>query len=452
MRWLLLKDLQILRRSPLLVSVLVVYPIVIAALIGFSLTSPPAKPKVAFANLVPPSDSEFSVGGQRLDAASFASELFKAVEPVRVETRAEAIAQVRDGKALGALVIPADAVEKLQNAVNLSGDSERPTVEVYYNAQDPLERQYVESIVDSRLGDANQALSGQLTRLAGRYLEILLRGGDFSLLGQTFDVLGLQRSRAIVEASIASLPPDAPERIALAQVSAFAKLAIDNLDLSDEVLNTVGRLVRVRTAVLDGDRTPLDAYAVAVSVAISLMFVTLLLAAGMLALEREEHAFTRLVRGLVSRTGLLAEKVGLAALCSFGVTLVMLASLAALVGLDFGRGFLWIPALGFGATAFASLGVAIGALAREVRTASLLAFLLSLPLAFLALVPPTAVSAGLYAAIQAVSAVFPFKPSLQAINAALNDAEPGLLRPLAHLAALTLAFGLLARLALRRFD
>ncbi len=34
MRWLLLKDLQILRRSPLLVGLLVVYANVIAVLIG----------------------------------------------------------------------------------------------------------------------------------------------------------------------------------------------------------------------------------------------------------------------------------------------------------------------------------------------------------------------------------------------------------------------------------
>ena len=43
---------------------------------------------------------------------------------------------------------------------------------------------------------------------------------------------------------------------------------------------------------------------------VSLMFITLLLAAGALALEREENAFPRLVRGLVSRTGLLVEKAG----------------------------------------------------------------------------------------------------------------------------------------------
>ena len=39
------------------------------------------------------------------------------------------------------------------------------------------------------------------------------------------------------------------------------------------------------------------------------MFVTVLLVAGSLALEREENAFARLTRGLVSPSGLLAEKV-----------------------------------------------------------------------------------------------------------------------------------------------
>ena len=53
MRWLLVKDLQILKRSPLLVGLLVVYPIVIALMIGFALSSPPGKPKVALLNEVP---------------------------------------------------------------------------------------------------------------------------------------------------------------------------------------------------------------------------------------------------------------------------------------------------------------------------------------------------------------------------------------------------------------
>ena len=53
-RWLFVKDLQILKRSPLLVGLLVVYPIAIALMIGFALSSPPGKPTVAILNEVPP--------------------------------------------------------------------------------------------------------------------------------------------------------------------------------------------------------------------------------------------------------------------------------------------------------------------------------------------------------------------------------------------------------------
>jgi ABC-2 type transport system permease protein len=87
-----------------------------------------------------------------------------------------------------------------------------------------------------------------------------------------------------------------------------------------------------------------------------------------------------------------------------------------------------------------------------VRAASLLAFLLSLPLAFLALVPAGSVAGGLYDAISAVSFVFPFKASLQALDAAVNQSSPGLPVSLAHLAVLTLLFGVLARVGLRRLD
>jgi ABC-type transport system involved in cytochrome c biogenesis permease component len=170
----------------------------------------------------------------------------------------------------------------------------------------------------------------------------------------------------------------------------------------------------------------------------------------MLALEREEHAFTRLVRGLVSRTALVGEKVVLAALCGFAVTLLMTAAVSAFVSLDWGRFPLWLAALGGGALAFGALGVAIGALAREVRAASLLAILLALPIAFLALVPSGAVASGLYDVIRVVSALFPFKPALDAVDAAINDAG-GLGTALAHLGALLVGWGVVARAGLQRF-
>jgi ABC-type multidrug transport system permease subunit len=449
MRWLLLKDLQILRRSPLLVTLLVLYPLVVALLVGTALSSGPSKPKVAFANLVPPGEATIDVGGRRLDATSYAAELFKAVDPVRVNSREEAIAKVESGEALGALVIPPDVIARLQGTLGLGG-GDPPTVEVYYSAENPLKRRYVQATIDATLADANKALSDEIFKEAARYLKLIVAGGNVSLpLVGDVDILGLRAAQAIIDGAIAGLPEDSSSRTALQQVSRFARLAADNLDVSEPILASISSPVRVKEQAIEGSDTSLDVFGAEVAVVLSLMFVTLLLAAGMLALEREEHAFGRLVRGLVSRSGLLAEKIGLAGLCAWALASVMLAVLVAFLDLGWSRTPLWLAVLAVAAVAFAALGVAIGGLTREVRAASLLAFMLALPVAALALVPSGAVSTTLYDVIRVVSAAFPFKPALDALDAALNGG--GLAAPLLHLAALALGFAALARLSLRRF-
>jgi ABC-type transport system involved in cytochrome c biogenesis permease component len=444
MRWLFLKDLQILRRSPLLVALLILYPIIIATLIGFAISRGPSKPRVAFLNEVPAAASKLDLGGQSIDVSQYADEIFSRIEPVRVSSEKEALDKVRSGDVLGALIIPPDITQKLETGL------ESATVKVFFNAEDPVKYRFVQDTIKSEVQDANAALTKQLTKVALGYLDLISKGGDVSLFGSHFNVLGLEKAEAIVRAAQASLPANAPEKEQLNQVATFAKLARDNLKLSGGVLQSVGTPIKVQQTIVKGGHTPLDSFAVAIAVTVSLMFVTLLLASGVLALEREENAFLRLVRGLVSRTGLLVEKVGLAAVCAMGVSLVMLAGIALFVSLEWGRFPLWLLGLGFGALAFGAMGVAIGGVTREVRAASLLAFMVSLPIAFLALVPSGSVSAGLYDAIRVISALFPFKPTLEAMNSALNRSG-GIVGPLIHLAILTLAFGVIARISLRRF-
>ena len=385
MRWLLLKDLQILRRSPLLVALLVLYPVVIAVLIGFALSRGPDKPKMAFYNGLAGESAVVELGGDRIDLAQEGRRLFDAIEPVRVDSRQEAIQKVRDGDVLGALIIPEDL------ATNIQSSLEPGTVEVFYNAEDPAKRQYVENTIKAQVQTANGALTKRVAKEALQLLDLISTGGEYTFLGQSFDVLGLQRAETILTRARAELPAGSPERAELDRVITFGKLARENLSFSDEVLAVVGEPIRVKATPLDGGTTSLTSFAVALAVAVSLMFITLLLAAGMLALEREENAFSRLVRGLVSKTGLLAEKAGLAAACSVIVCLVMMLGLGLFVDLDWGRFPLWLAALVLGALAFAALGLAIGGLTRDVRAASLLAFMLCLPLAFLELVPCGAV-------------------------------------------------------------
>src|ERR671918_1377635 len=197
MRWLLLKDLQILRRSPLLAALLVIYPIVIAVLFGLALSGGPEQPRVAFANLVAPGESEFSIGGRTLDAADYAGRLFQSIDPIRVRTREEAIEKVRSGEALGALVLPADSTERLRLTLSLAG-GEPPTVEVYYNAEDPVKRRFVEATIESRLADANNALSDAVLRESARYIDVIVRGGEVALpIVGSIDILGLEKARAV---------------------------------------------------------------------------------------------------------------------------------------------------------------------------------------------------------------------------------------------------------------
>jgi ABC-type multidrug transport system permease subunit len=442
-RWLLIKDLRILQRSPLLVALLVIYPVVIAVLIGFALSRGPDKPEVAFYNGLS-EGATVELGGEQIDLTRQGSRLFEEIEPVRVDSRADAIKKVREGDVLGALVIPDDLASNLQSTL------EPGTVEVFYNAEDPAKKQFVENTIEAQVQRANAALTKRIAVEALDLLDLISDGGSYSFLGQDFDVLGLVRAERILSEARGELPAASPQRAQLDRVIAFARLARENLAFSDEVLGVVGEPIRGDAEALEGGSTSLSAFAVALAAAVSLMFVTLLLAAGLLAIEREENAFARLVRGLVSQTALLAEKAGLAAACATAVCMLMLVSLGLFVELDWGRLPLWLLAVVAGALAFAALGLAIGALTREVRAASLLAFMLALPLAFLALVPSGAVAPALFDLIRGVSAVFPFKPTLDALDAALNDAGD-LAGPLVHLGVLALAFGALSRLGLRRF-
>jgi ABC-2 type transport system permease protein len=446
---LLVKDLLILRRSRLLVGVLVIDPIAIALLIGLAISRSPGKAKVAIVDETPPGQT-VQVGSERVPVSTYARELFDQVQSVPVASRAQAVSQVKSGKVLAAVVIPANIAARLGTGLK------QAQLEVLYNGN-ALEQSLVQSQINAALAQANIGFSEQIQRAASQAIGALLSGRNLGVLGSP-DLIGLGQIAGKLQGIVARTPPGA-DRAALEQIESFARFASQNLGLAKNVLSTIGQPIAVKTTLISGRRTPLNTFAVVVAVSVSLMFVCVLLAAGGVALEREEHTLARLVRSppggqgpLVSRELLLFEKTLLAAGCAFVLALAMLAGIGAFVALDWSRVGLWLLALALGAVAFGALGVAIGVLAREVRAASLLAFGLSLPLAFLALVPTGSISGGVYHAINAVSFLFPFKAALQALDAAVNGASPAIGLPLLHLCVLAAVFGALARVGLQRAE
>ncbi|MCU0257428.1 MAG: ABC transporter permease [Solirubrobacteraceae bacterium] len=445
---LLEKGLRILGRSPLLVGVLILYPLLVALLIGLALSRGPEDPKIAIVNQTPPGDRVATLAGTKIDTEKFLGELERSVDAVPVETREEAVTLVEDGDVLAAIILPDDISKKLEGAVNLFG-TEPPKIEVITNDSDPVKARYVDTVIDARVADANRALSAQFAQLTAGYLEVLLRGGRLALGPVGFDIQGLGAAKRKIDAALRELPRGTSERRGLAEVSEFAGIALDNLDFSNQLVKAVSQPLTVERTEVSGRDTPLETFAVAIAAVFSLMLVALLLGAGLVALERQEHTFARLVRGLVRPEGLLAEKSLLAGGCGAVVALILLGVVALFVPLE-GRSFGgWAAALALGGLAFAALGVALGVLAREVQTASLLAFALALPLAFLALVPDNAVSGGISTAIDVLSAAFPAKPSLDALEPALAGGSPDT-TALVHLAILAVVYFAIARLGVRR--
>jgi ABC-type multidrug transport system permease subunit len=448
MRWLLLKDLQILRRSPFVTALLVIYPVAIAVLIGLALSRGPEKPRVAFLNEVP-AEQQLSLGTGGLDKDEARSQLCARIECVDVSSEREARDKVASGDVLAALILPRDLIERLQSLTSLNPS--QPVVKVLVNEEDPVKAGLVNDRISSLVTQANLKISEQVEGTSLTYLNLLVRGGTFDLIGQTFNILGLEATQHILEAvrSDSSLSPALSA--AVDRVIRFAHLARQNLALAKPLLSSIAHPIEVDKEIVSGSPPSLDTFAISVAATVTLMFVTVLLVAGSLALEREENAFARLTRGLVSPTGLLGEKILLGIAASLVVTLLMLAGLEAFVSIDWGRFPLILVAILAGGAGFAAFGVAIGGVAREVRASSLLAFMVSLPVAFLSLVSSGTVSPGLFHAIEVIRALFPFNPALNAMSGGLEASGSGLGLPIFHLAILAVAYLVVARLALRRF-
>jgi ABC-type transport system involved in cytochrome c biogenesis permease component len=446
-RWLLLKDLQILRRSPLQSALLVLWPVLIAVLVGFAISRGPEKPRVAFVNEVP-QNSRIVVGGQKLPKANVQGRICRKVECVHVHSKAEAEDKVASGEVLAALVLPEDLIKEINSLSTLTPGT--PEVEVIVNEEDPLKASLVDDRISALLAQANLAIARRIAAEGSHYLNLIIKGGELPVLGSSIHILGLRASANILEALEPALERG-PLRASLGLVTEFAKQAGENLDIAGPLIQRLAEPIQVDKVAVGGSSPPLEIFAVAVAAAFTLAFVVVLLVAGSLALEREENAYPRLVRGLVSEEELLAEKILLGVAVGLLVTLLLLAGLQIFVPLQWSRIGLWLAAILLGGTALAAAGAALGALAREVRAVSLLAFMVTLPVAFLSLVPSGTVGSGLYSVIKVIAALFPFKPALEALTGALDSSGPSLGAPLLHLAILTVAYSFLARLALRRF-
>ncbi|HUK94312.1 MAG TPA: ABC transporter permease [Gaiellaceae bacterium] len=430
------KDALVLIRSPLLLTILLAYPVAIAALLVLVASYGSSKPRVALVdedNL----PETVVIGGHRFHVDRTIGEVSKNVDLVRLSPD-DADRQLRDGKIVAAVTVPPGFVATLKGMV------QSPKLEV------ELSRGTISSRVNQQVQALVYSLNRQLQRAyIGsnlKYVDLILKGGNGVILGRQFNVLGLERSQKLLERM-----PQTPEVRGLEDFIQDARLGLAD---TGGAMRAVAHPIEISYTHSRGRTQVLSAQVQAYTLAVTITFLTLMFAAGSLAAERDENVIGRLARGLVGLGQLVWAKVVLAA----GLALVLGLAIALAFGVVIevgnvtgGEPWARLPLLVLGLVlaggSLGALGALIGALTREARTASLVALLVVMPIVFLGLIPSEIVPPAGWA-----SAALPFTHAYQFFSAALWELHPWdeVVRQAAWLIALGAVFGGLARLGARR--
>lgn len=433
---LLRKDLLVLRRSPLLLGILVAYPLAIAVLVGLVASYGSSKPRVALVdedNL----PTTLELGGHVFHVDRTIREVSKNVKLVRLEP-GEAERQLRDGRVVAVVTVPPGFVSTLRGMV------ESPELRLQLSTGTISSR--VEQQVQALVYSLNRQLQRAYIASNLRYMTLLLHGGDGSFLGAPITVLGIAKAQRILSAM-----PRTPRTEKLLDFLHDARLALAN---TDDALRSTAHPIELVRAPGRGRTWALSAEVEAYALGLTITFLALLLAAGSLAAERDENVVGRLARGLVGLGQLVWSKVALAAAVALGLGLAIALAFGVIIevgGVTGGEPWRRLPLLAVGLVlaggALGALGALVGALAREARSASLVAVLVVMPIVFLGLIPQEVVPLAGW-----LSALLPFTHAVSFFRSALYDLDPWseVARQALWLLLLGGIFGILARLEARR--
>ncbi len=437
---LLRKDLRLLARTPAVLLILVVFPLLVATLVALALQSDERRPDVAVVNL-DTSGRTVAVGERRLGVDDYIARLSEDVD-VRALDADAAAAALDDGRVAAVLTIPEGFITDLQSGVR------QPALRLDASRRSPIEADAIVRNLESAVYRLNQSLAQGYVDQVLRLVDLVVNGGRLGFFGRTGDALGLKRSRVLVTGVQERLRDEGQARPAgeLEPLINFIDETQRNLDLAKPAANAIRAPIVLQVSESAQGREPLSAFGFAGALLVSLGLAGVLLAAAAMSAEREDQVLVRLGRGLVSAWALVAEKMVFTALACLVIGLTLLGGVAAFTSVAVGRWPLWLAALALAGLAFGAFGVLAGALARETRTALLVALMLTLPLLALGLLPNAAIAS-------AVSQVVPFGPAFEAFQTLL--VEPAitgsdLALTFGHLGLLAAVFGAVAALVVRR--
>jgi ABC-type transport system involved in multi-copper enzyme maturation permease subunit len=429
------KDAQTIARSWALLLILVIYPVLIALLVGQLLLDATANTSIAFVN-EDTTGKALKVGDESFGLDRYREQAEDAGVRVVDMHRKEAMRALREGQVNGVLVIPDGFFARLSTLL-------APADIEFHSAPDQL-GSVVRQRVRGSVYNLNLDISRTFVETNAEYLKTLVEGGGVEVGGDTYNVMGLepavtelQRIRNQVKSDDALSTIDG--------VIDFAQDAQVAIGLADKALDATAAPIRIHEVRQHGTSPKLTARALSIGLAVSLTFLCIVLIAGSLAGERDERALTRLLAGIASPAQVIGSKLVL----GVGLATIVGTALFVAVGLMSDQPWSRLPllmvALAVAAVAFSALGTLIGTLARDARTATLIAMFVALPTIALGLLPASE-------SVHLISAPLPFGHAQELFNAVLfeRDPWPDALRQSLALIAIALPAALLSRRFVRR--
>ncbi len=429
------KDLRTLIRSRLLLALLVVYPVLLACVLGAVLLNANQGARIALVNK-DTSGSTLKVGDASFGIKQYREQAEAAGVDIVEMSMDDAQEALNEGQVQGILVIPQGFIAKLSTQLAPS--------EIELHTGSSAISDLVSQRVRGVIYKINLRISKALIDENAKYLERLVTGGEVEVLGESYDLYGLQPLRDDLEQLRDSLS-DEDARDTLDTAIGFSDDAGAALKLADNALNATAAPVRLQRVVESGKSPALTARAMSFALGVTLTLICLTLVSASLAAERDERVLPRLLRSGASPASILLSKCMLGAAIGTVFSLGLFAVFAVLAPQAWTRLPLLLACVVVASLTLSTLGALIATLTGDARSASLVAILAALPMIPMSLV-------GGDGLLHTLAQLLPLTPAMNLFNSALFDADPArtVALSVAHLLVIAGVAGGLAGRLLRR--
>src|SRR5664280_515052 len=231
------KDLLSLRRAPLVVILLALYPLLIAGLVGTVAGYANSRPRIAVVDLdhIP---AKTTVAGHTYHIKNLIDEVAKNVR-ISWMTKGQAAQALRTGEVVGVITIPHGFINDLKSV------SVSPQVE-FETSQGGISSRVTQQM-QALIYSLNRKLQEAYLKDAIGYISIIRSGGTASFLGSDYKVLGIAKARSLLAAE-----KNNPQA---AKVVRFLDTANGALRASEVSARAVAQPIRLSTATRSGRKT-----------------------------------------------------------------------------------------------------------------------------------------------------------------------------------------------------